>query len=704
MAIDRSLASLFRPRSVAVVGASRRPGSVGGAVFANLLKGGFQGPAYPVNAKAAHVQSVRAWPTLESLPEVPELVVVAVPSAQVPEVVERAAKLGVGATIVLTAGFREVGEAGRLAESRLVESARAAKMVLLGPNCLGAQNPDPAVRLDATFATTFAPDGGVAYASQSGALGLAALDYARELGIGISAFASLGNKADVSGNDLLEHFESDPRTQVVLLYLESLGNPARFREIAARVGRKKPIAMVKSGRSSSGARAAGSHTGALAGPDAAISALCAQTGVIRADTLEQLFDVAMVLVNQPAPRGRRVGVVTNAGGPGILATDALEAAGLLVPRLSAGTERTLRGLLKAEASVQNPVDVLADSDPEAYRAALQHVLADPEVDAVVALYVPPVTSHAESVAAAIVQAAAGTDKPVLSCFMGSHGVPEALASLHKKKVPSFRFPEGAAKALALAVAYAEWRDTPPSRVEATPPAPPAAVALLARARARLGPQGGWLDAAEAASFAAAWGLSLVAERRVEPSAGAAEAAAAELGFPVVLKAEVEGVVHKTEAGAVALGLTSVEQVRAAAQRMAVLDPLAFVVQRQLEGGEEWLVGAVRDPLYGPLVAVGAGGARAELWRDTCQRLAPLAAADVEALLEGPRVGQTLHGFRGAPPLDRNALEHQVRALAAAACAHPELAELEMNPVRVQRQGHGAIAVDLRVHLGRLPAD
>jgi len=694
----RPLSALFCPRSVAVVGASRRRDTVGGAVFANLLKGGFQGPVYPVNASSGSVQSVRAWPTLEALPEVPELVVVAVPAPQVPEVVTRAARLGVGAVIVLTAGFKEIGEQGRLAEAGMVQAARAANMRLLGPNCLGAQNPDPAVRLDATFATTFAPDGGVAYASQSGALGLAALDYARELGIGFSAFASLGNKADISGNDLLEHFEGDPRTKVVLLYLESLGNPARFREIASRVGRSKPIAMVKSGRSGSGARAAGSHTGALAGPDAAISAMCAQAGVIRADTLEQLFDVAMVLANQPLPKGRRVAVVTNAGGPGILATDALEAAGLLVPRLSAASELALRAVLRPEASVQNPVDVLADSDPEAYGAALRLTLADPEVDALVALYVPPVTSSAEAMATAIVQAAAASDKPVLSCFMGSHGVPEALASLHRRHVPSFRFPEGAAKALALVVAYAEWREAPASPPAPTLPRPDAACAVLKKARLRLGPDGGWLDAAESAAFADAWGLCLSPQRRAEPTPEAAEAAAAGLGFPVVLKAEVAGLVHKTEAGAVALGLTTRAQVRAAAQKMLGLEPSELILQRQVDGGDEWLVGAVRDPLYGVLVAVGAGGTRAELWRDTCQRLAPLSPSDVESLLEKPRLGQTLHGFRGAPPGDKDALAKLVRALAAAAQAHPEVAEVELNPVKVLPAGQGVVAVDIRVHL------
>ncbi|MFZ5469110.1 MAG: acetate--CoA ligase family protein [Myxococcota bacterium] len=696
-----SLDAIFRPRSVAVVGASRNPLTVGGAAFANLLRGGFQGPVYPVNRCAQSVQSVRAYPCLSELPEVPQLVVVAVPSRHVLEVVREAAGLGVQGAIVLTAGFREVGPEGSELEAKLLALARAANMRLLGPNCLGAQNPDPAVRLDATFATTFAPDGAVAFASQSGALGLAALDYAAQMGIGISAFASLGNKADLSGNDLLEHWENDPRTKVILLYLESLGNPARFREIAARVGRKKPIALVKSGRSGSGARAAGSHTGAMVGPDRAIGALCEQTGVIRAETIEDLFDVATVLANQPLPAGRRVAVVTNAGGPGILAADALESAGLIVPRMSEETETALRQTLRPEASVANPIDVLADTPADVYRRALELALADPLIEAVVALYVPPVTRGALAAAQAVISAARGATKPVLTCFLGSHGVLEALAALRAEHVPSFRFPEGAARALARAVSYAEWKDRPAATPMPVPAAPAAATLVLKKARQRLGAPGGWLDAAEAMAFAEAWGLPMVPYRRVAPTLEAAQRAAAELGFPVVLKADAEGLLHKTEAGAVALSLTSPEAVRAAAEKMRPLEPRAFLVQRMLQDGDEWLVGAVRDRTYGPLVAVGAGGTWANLWKDTHLRVAPLSAADVEALLSRPRIGKTLHGFRSRPPSDADALARFVRTLASAACAHADVGEVEANPVLVFPAGRGVVALDFRVHLSQV---
>jgi len=694
----RDLDALFRPRSVAVVGASRRVGSVGGAVLANMLRGGFMGPVYPVNRRAGHVQSVRAWPELGSLPEVPDLVVVAVPAAEVAAVIAEAARLGVPAACVLTAGFAEVGSAGRERERGIVAIARGAGMRLLGPNCLGVQNPDPAVRLDATFATAFAPDGRIAFASQSGALGLAALEYAREQGIGFSAYASLGNKADLSGNDLLEYWERDERTRVVLLYLESFGNPVRFREIAARVGRKKPVALIKGGRSGAGARAAGSHTGALAGPDAAVAALCAQAGILRARTMEELFDVARMLATQPLPRGRRVGVVTNAGGPGILVADALEAEGLSLPPLRAEGQKALRPVLPAEASVANPVDVLAETSPEQFGAALRALLEDPGIDAAVAIYVPPAARRADEIARAIADAAAGAQKPVLTCLLGTNGVPEGLRLLHEARLPTFRFPEGASRALALAARYADWREKPAGAPEPIAAVPEGARRALQMARRRLGREGGWLDGEEAALLAESWGLTVAPQRRVPAVTDRAVEAAAALGFPAVLKADLPGVVHKTEAGAVVLGLRTGPEVGAAAERLLALRPAGFTVQRQVEGGEEWLVGAVRHPRYGPLMAVGAGGTRAELWRDIEQRLAPLSPADAEALVDHPRIATTLRGFRGSAPGDREALLVFVRRLASCVCAQPEIAEAEANPVRVLAPGEGVVAVDLRVRL------
>jgi len=698
MSSAQQLTHLFRPKSVAVVGASRKEQSIGGAVFRNLLAGGFRGTAYPVNPTAAAVCSVRAYPSLSALPEVPELVVIAVPAAKVLGVVEEAAAVGARALAVLSAGFGEVGKEGRAAERKVVEVARRAGMRVLGPNCLGVQNLDPAVRLNATFATTFGAAGSIGFASQSGALGVAALDHAGEMGIGFSGVVALGNKSDILATDVLEYFEADPRTKAILLYLESFVDPERVREIASRVGKTKPIALVKSGRSGAGARAAGSHTGSMVGPDAAVSALCEQSGILRVDSLEQLFDVSMVLADQPKQKGRQVAVVTNAGGPGILTADALDGAGLVLPQLAEATKRRLREVLRPEASVGNPVDVLADVTPPHFGFALKEVLEDPAIHAVVAVYVPPITGEAVEVAKAIARAAEGVDKPVLACFLGTFGVAEAVSVLHRAGIPAYRFPEQAARVLGLVASYVEWRESPVAPPEPVPAPRPAAHQALERARARLGPPGGWLNAEEVASLADAWSMELAPQVRVEPSVRAAVAAAEKLGYPAVLKAEVRGMVHKSDIHAVALNIQGPAELRGAAARLLELEPEALVVQPHIDGGEEWLVGAVRHPLYGPLVTVGAGGVETELRRDLHNRLAPLSARDVEALIHTPRIGRTLQGWRGRPEGDAAALERLIRQISWCAFSHPEIGEIEANPVKVRPPGHGAVAVDLRVQL------
>ncbi|MEP7027916.1 MAG: CoA-binding protein, partial [Candidatus Eisenbacteria bacterium] len=457
-----SLAALLKPRSVAVVGASRKPDSIGGAIFQNLLANGFQGPVYPVNPRAEFVHSVRAYPSLAAIEGPVDLAILAVPRDLVLAAVEDCARKEVRGLVVITAGFREVGAEGRRLEDAVLAVVRAADMRMIGPNCLGILNTDPAVQLDATFAPTWPRAGRVAFSSQSGALGLAILDLARELGLGISTFASIGNKADVSGNDLIEYWETDPNTDLILLYLESFGNARRFTQLARRVARTKPILAVKSGRTSSGRRAAQSHTGALAGADLAVDALFRQAGVVRTDTIEELFDTALLLAHQPLPAGDRVAILTNAGGPGIMAADACEGAGLTLPALAPATESALRSFLAPEASTRNPVDMIASARAPAFEQALRLLLADPNVDAALVIFVPPIGTEAPDVARAILAGGAGASKPVLTCFMGSHGIPEGLRSLRQGHVPSYAFPEAAARALGRAVGYARWRSQPES--------------------------------------------------------------------------------------------------------------------------------------------------------------------------------------------------------------------------------------------------
>lgn len=707
-----SLEPLFRPRSVAVIGASRDRGSIGGAIFHNLVSHGFEGPVYPVNPRSKTVQSVAAYADIGAVPGDVDLAVIVVPAAHVEAALEGCARKGVKAAVVISAGFRETGEAGRDAEQRLVDIARGAGMRLVGPNCLGVLNTEAAVRLDATFAPTYPPAGPVAFSSQSGALGLAILEYAAQLHIGISQFVSVGNKADVSGNDLLEFWERDPGTSIVLLYLESFGNPRRFTRIARRVARVKPIVAVKSGRTRAGQRAASSHTGSIAGADAAVDALCRQSGVIRTDTMEELFDVAMLLANQPVPRGPRVGIVTNAGGPGIMASDACETHGLEVPLLAAPTLEQLRAFLPAEASVRNPVDMIASATPASFERGVAAVLGDPNVDALLVLYVPPIVTTPLEVAEAIVrgvtlatqQAAARGEppKPVLSCFMGTHGVPEGLRTLHAGHIPSYAFPESAAIALARAVAHGRWLARDEGRFVALPADDARAADTLARATAR---GGGWLTPGEVAALLESAGLPQPALRTATTEHGAVEAAEA-IGWPVVVKLDAEAITHKSDVGGVALDVRNADEVRTAWSTMHErLDALGraaemrgVLVQPLVRDGVDLILGMTRDATFGPLVMAGLGGTMVEVLKDVAFRVAPLTDRDAAEMLRELRGAALLDGWRGAPPVDVAAVERAILALAQLAERHPGIVEMEINPLRALPAGSGVLALDARVRV------
>ena len=707
------LDALLRPRSVAVIGASRAPGSIGGVLFGNLLAKGFAGPVYPVNPNAAFVHSVRAYPSVEALPEAPDLAIVVVPAPHVAAAVEACGKRGVRAVVVVSAGFREVGDEGAARERELLSIVRRHGMRLVGPNCLGVLNREEAVRLDATFAPAWPPSGGVAFSSQSGALGLAILEYASEIGIGISQFVSVGNKADVSGNDLLEFWEKDAGTRVILLYLESFGNPRRFLEIARRVGRDKPILAVKSGRTLAGRRAASSHTGALAGADTAVDALCAQSGVIRTDTIEELFDVGMVLAHQPPPRGPRVGIVTNAGGPAIMATDACETHGLEVPTLAEGTVAGLRAFLPPEASTKNPVDMVASADGASFERAVRLVANDPGIDAVLVIFVPPMVTAPDAVAESIVRgveaamrdlAARGEDaKPVVSCFMGAHGVP---ASLRRGAIPSFAFPESAAIALSRAARWGRWRREPAGTTPVLDGFDLArARAAVARALARRGEgeAATWLDPDETRELLAAAGLAVPGGGRARTAAEAV-AAAREVGFPVALKLVSDAISHKSDVGGVRLDLRDAPEVeeafarvdRALAAHGSRDERDGVLVQQMIEDGVDTLVGVTRDPTYGPLVAFGLGGVDVELLGDVVFRLAPLTDRDAAEMVRGIRAARRFDAWRGSPPSDVPAIEQALLRVSRLAAEIPEIEELDLNPLRVRARGAGALVLDARI--------
>lgn len=695
--------TFLSPRSVAVVGASRDSSSIGGRLFHNLLMTEFAGAVYPVNPMADIIHGVSAYPSVTDVPGEIDVAFVVVPAPAVAGVARQCGEKGVRGLVVISAGFREVGGDGPARQAELVGICRSHGMRLIGPNCMGIVNTAPDVRLNGTFATVYPSVGRVGFLSQSGALGLAVMQYSAELGLGLSSFVSIGNKADVSGNDLLAYWSADEGTDVILLYLESFGNPRRFMRLAREVGRRKPIVVVKSGRTPAGQRAAASHTGALlAASDATVDALLRQAGVVRTDTLEEMFDVAQVLANQPAPKGSSVAIVTNAGGLGILCADTCEANGLRVVDLSEETARSLRDFLPREASVANPVDMIASATAEDYRRAIEIVAADPAVDAMIVIYIPPQATQAEAIGRGIAEGidAVGGRIPVTTAWMSTKGLPVELQGT-STPIPSFAFPEQAAIAMARAAAYGRWRERAEGKVPLFADVRPdeaGTVILAALGRS----DDGWLEPHEVDRVLASYGLRTARSERARDADQAAEAAA-RMGGRVALKAFGPDLLHKTEVGAVVLGLAAGE-VGEAAREIAVrlmaagLKLEGFVVQEMVERGVEMLVGVANDRSFGPVVAVGAGGTTVELLRDVAVRVTPITDLDAEEMVRSLATFPLLDGFRGAPKADIASLEETVLRVSALAENHPAIAEMDCNPVIVGRRG--SVIVDARVRVVR----
>ena len=702
IAAANAVRAILQPTSVAVIGASRDAQSIGGRLLHNLLDPPFAGVVHAINPKSPVVQGIAAYPSVLDVPGHVDVAFIAVPAAHVIAVARECGEKGVRGLVVISAGFAETGAEGASLQRELVEVCRASGMRLIGPNCMGVVNTDPEVQLNGTFSTTWPPVGRVGFLSQSGALGIAVMGQAAELGLGLSTFVSIGNKADISGNDLLSYWDDDPNTDVVLMYLESFGNPRRFAKLARRLGKHTPIVAVKSGRSAAGSRAAMSHTGALlAASDSTVDALFRQSGVVRTDTLEQLFDVATLLANQPVPAGNRVAIVTNAGGLGILCADTCEANGLAVTELSADTVTELRSFLPVASSVSNPVDMIASASAEDYGRAIRVVAGDPGIDALIVIYIPPLEASAAEVAHQLVGAIAdvGGRIPVLSCFMSARGLPEALRA-PGTKIPSYRYPEQAAIALARAVRYGVWRGRAEGHVPSFDDVQPGeAAALIAAALAR-GDE--WLPTEEAEQLLACYGIPLPRTVSVRTPEEASQAAAS-FGGSVVLKGI--GPLHKTESGAVRIGVAVddvLEEARSMIQRVEAagerLD--GFLVQELIDDAVEMLVGVVTDPVFGPVVACGGGGVTVELQRDVAVRVAPITDLDAEEMVRSLATFPLLDGFRGAPKADVDALVQTILRVGALADAHPEIAEMDCNPVMVLPTG--VRVVDVRVRIRTSP--
>ena len=709
VATTASILPFFHPRAVAVIGASRNSTSIGSIILHALIDYGYCGQIYPVNPSAATLAALTAYPSVKDIPQVVDLAVITTPPSAVLKVVDDCAARGVKAVLVITAGFAEIGEAGKELQQKLLDKVRGYGMRMVGPNCLGLMNTDPLVHLNASFAPHLPPAGRIGFCSQSGALGLAVIALARERGLGLSGFVSVGNKADVSGNDLLQYWEEDEHTDVILLYLESFGNPRRFGRIAARVGRHKPIVTVKAGRTGAGRRAAGSHTAALAASDVATEALFHQTGVIRADSLDELFDLALALSSQPLPSGRRVGVLTNAGGLGILCADACEAAGLTVESLSELTKKRLREFLPNTASVANPVDMIASASADNYRQGTETLLACAEIDALVVLTIDvglaDIAAITRSISAGVADAHAnGTvAKTVLTCIMDpAH--PRQSSRDRGKSLPDYAFPEHAARVLGKLAKYADWRRQPVGLIpEFDDLQPNRAREVCRQALIQRGP--GWLSSAEACEILTAFQLP-TPSGVIAPNADDAVQLAATIGYPVALKLASTKIVHKTEVGGVSLNLedeTAVRQAFAAIrQRLAQENQLdamdGVLVQPMLSDGVEVMIGITQDPLFGPLIAFGLGGIHVEIINDVCFRVTPISDRDASDMVQSIRGYRLLQGFRGRPPGDIAAVEDLLLRVSRLVEELPEVVELDLNPIFVLPPGKGCMIVDARIRV------
>jgi acyl-CoA synthetase (NDP forming)/GNAT superfamily N-acetyltransferase len=676
----RSIERLLRPSSVAVIGASRTYATVGQTVLRHVIDNGFTGEVYAVNPEADEVAGVKAYPTVRDVPGPVDLAVVAVPADEVDGVVADCARKGVHGLVVVSSGFAETGEQGRERQARLVRIARAHGMRVVGPNSFGVINTDDHVRLDATLAPSMPAPGRIGFFSQSGALGIAILDAVGERGLGLSTFVSAGNRADVSGNDLLQYWEEDPATDVVMLYLESIGNPRKFSRLARRVARSKPVAVVKSGHSAQGVPL-GHAVRPSKAPAAALDAMFRQSGVIRVENIHALFDVAALLATQPLPSGDRVAILGNSDALGLLAADACMAWGLRL--------------------VGDPLSLGPDATADDFRHALAAVFADPAVDSVVAVFIPPLLTLDEDVASVLAAAAARATKTVVSTFLGMRGVPAALragAGPEHGAVPSYSTPEDAVRALVAATRYAEWRRRPAGRVPTLPDIDTSAARKLVERALEDAPDGRPLRPAETTELLAAFGVEAWEAVPVGDADSAANAAAS-LGYPVALKATAAPLRHRADLGGVRLGLADETELRhahaALTELLAGYEP-GLVVQRMAPPGLALVVASAEDPLLGPYVSFGVGGVASELLQDIAYRIPPLTDLDAAEMVRSVRAAPMLFGHRGADPVDVAAVEDLLLRVSRLADEVPEVAGLELNPVVVGSRGLVVLGAEARV--------
>jgi acetyltransferase len=675
---------VFKPRSIAIIGTSRVKHSLGREILHNLLNCEFNGPVYPVNPQAEYVHSMKCYPSILAIPYPIDMAIIVVPKQIVKRVMYECGEKGVKSIIVITAGYKEVGDKGRQMERELVDIIRKYNMRMIGPNCMGLINTDSDVKMNATFASDYPLEGNIGFLSQSGALGVVILEYAKGLNIGFSKFVSMGNKADISANDLLEALEEDPNTKIILMYIESFGNPRNFTTIARRISKKIPIIAVKSGRTFAGAKAASSHTGALAGKDLAVDALFDQCGVLRANTIEELFDYALAFTNQPEPKGDRVAILTNAGGPGILATDACVGLGLEIANFEPKTIKALKNKLVEDSSVSNPVDLLAEGNEENYRFALDLLLKDKNVDSVISIFVPPLSIDPKDIAIAISEVSSGYDKPVLGCFMVREDLMAKLKGELKLTTPIYIFPESAAKSLAALQAFRKMKQQKTGKVKSFRVDKAKVRRIINKAlkdnKCQLGQD-------EVQKILECYGFKFP-ESRLAENVDKALKIAKKLGYPVVLKIDSPDILHKSDVGGIIIDIrndtelkkgykTLLERVRNH-NRKAKINGVQ--VQKMVKGGKETILGVTLDPNFGPLVMFGMGGIYVEVIRDVSFRIVPVSDVDAVEMIDELKGSSLLRGIRGERAINQKSIVEHIQRLSQMVTDFHEIEQMDMNPI------------------------
>lgn len=706
--IDK-LNSIFYPRSIAVVGASRQLGSVGQSLLANIIDSRYQGIVYPVNPKAKGILGIKCYPNIIEIPDVVDMAVIIVPPQYVPEVLEECGKKGIKGAIVITAGFKEIGGKGIELEDKVKKIIEKHDMALFGPNCLGVINTDSESSMNATFGTKMSKEGNIAFLSQSGALCVAVLDYAIEANIGFSKFISMGNKAGLTENELLLYLKNDPKTDVILMYLEDLADGREFMRIAREITNSptnpKPVIALKAGRTRLGARAASSHTGSLAGSDRVYDAIFSQCGVLRGNTLEEIFDLVKAFSSQPLPEGNNVAIVTNSGGPGILATDTCIRFGMNIASFSPSTVNRLKKILPPTASLNNPIDLIADAQHEEYEATLREILKDKAVHSSIIILTPTAFTNVDKISEAIVKVAKEFKKPVLCCLLGVYDVSSGIEILEENGIPDYRFPESAARALSEMANFTKWLRRPQTKIKKFKVNKSKAKKIIDSVKKEGRP---FLLEQEAYEILKAYNFPVVKSIMAENEAQATEAAE-KIGFPVVLKVASPDVLHKFDFGGVKLNLKNKTEVRKAFQKI-LKNVLAkkpdakikgMIVEEMASDGKEIILGMNRDPQFGPILMFGMGGIYVEALEDVTFRLAPIRELTATMMITRTKTHKILEGFRGEKAYDIEAITDCLKRLSQLVTDFEDIKELDINPLIVYEKGKGCAIVDARIILTSL---